>query len=89
MSEEVLLIVKRVIEGMLNEESRKNDEQINDRLNVVIDSVNFDSDNIVSLYIDYLVLREIKIEEILMLFICGINEEKLLYLIVDENNFIF
>lgn len=89
MSEEVLLIVKRVIEGMLNEESRKNDEQINDRLNVVIDSVNFDSENIVSLYIDYLVLREIKIEEILMLFICGINEEKLLYLIVDENNFIF
>lgn len=89
MSEEVLLIVKRVIEGMLNEESRKNEEQINDRLNVVIDSVNFDSENIVSLYIDYLVLREIKIEEILMLFICGINEEKLLYLIVDENNFIF
>lgn len=89
MSEEVLLIVKRVIEGMLNEESRKNDEQINDRLNVVIDSVNFDSENIVSLYIDYLVLREIKIEEIFMLFICGINEEKLLYLIVDENNFIF
>lgn len=89
MSEEVLLIVKRVIEGMLNEESRKNEEQINDRLNVVIDSVNFDSENIVSLYIDYLVLREIKVEEILMLFICGINEEKLLYLIVDENNFIF
>lgn len=55
----------------------------------MIDSVNFDSENIVSLYIDYLVLREIKIEEILMLFICGINEEKLLYLIVDENNFIF
>lgn len=89
MSEEVLLIVKRVIEGMLNEESRKNEEQINDRLNVVIDSVNFDSENIVSLYIDYLVLREIKIEEILRLFICGINEEKLLYLIVDENDFIF
>lgn len=89
MSEEVLLIVKRVIEGMLNEESRKNEEQINDRLNVVIDSVNFDSENIVNLYIDYLVLREIKVEEILMLFICGINEEKLLYLIVDENNFIF
>lgn len=87
-SEEASLIVKRVIEGMSNEESRKNDEQINDRSNAVTDSANFDSENTASLHTDHLVLRETKIEEISTSFTRGINEEKSLHLTADENNFI-
>lgn len=85
-SEEASLIVKRVIEGMSNEESKTNDEQINDRSDAVADSANFDSENTTRLYTDHLVLRETKIEENSASFTGEKNEEKVPRLSADQNN---
>lgn len=85
-SEEASLIVKRVIEGMSNEESKKNEELINERSDAVADSANFDDRNTTRSYTDHLVLKETKIEENSTSFTNDKKEEKSLRLSTDENN---